>query len=45
MRLTLVMEMVVDKDVNVKVDEEVNVEVDWEVFEEKNEMSKFLATN
>ena len=45
MKLTLVMEMVVDKDVNVKVDEEVNVEVDWEVFEEKNEMSKFLATN
>ena len=33
MKLTLVMEMVVDKDVNVKVDEEVNVEVDWEVFE------------
>ena len=34
MKLTLVMEMVVDKDVNVKVDEEVNVEVDWEVSEE-----------
>ena len=35
MRLTLVMEMVVDKDVDVKVDEEVDVEVNCEVFEEE----------
>ena len=34
MRLALVMEMVVDKDVDVKDDEDVDVEVDCEVFEE-----------
>ena len=34
MKLTLVMEMVVDKDVDVKEDEDVDVEVDCEVFEE-----------
>ena len=34
MRLTLVMEMVVDKDVDMKDDEDVDVEVDCEVFEE-----------
>ena len=34
MKLTLVMEMVVDKDVDVKDDKDVDVEVDCEVFEE-----------